>query len=269
MDDEEIDTAMFEEPADFAPPKPPTLQKHELSTGESVNIHLVGYNLREGHYLWNGARYISKYFEDHVSEVKDKTVFELGAGGGLPSIVCAILGARKTVVTDYPDEELMVMIRKNIGESSHLIPEPKDRIVCDGYEWGEDPSHILAHIQSDSSSLASATPAGAAVAKFDVLILADLLFKHPQHENMVKTIEMTLSQKKESKAFVFFTSYRPWLQHADLAFFDRARDHGFHVEKVFEQRLEKPMFENDPGDLEVQKLCTGWEIRWPEDKCIE
>ena len=38
---------------------------------------------------------------------------------------------------------------------------------------------------------------------------------------------------------------------------------GLLVEKVEERRLEKPMFEGDPGDLEVQKTVTGWELRWP------
>lgn len=254
-EDEEVldQMGLFEVPADFAPPKPPTLQKHILQSGETVNIHLVGFNLLEGHYLWNGARYISQYFEEHLAEVKDRTVFELGAGGGLPSIVSAILGARKVVVTDYPDTDLQDMINKNMGESRHLIPAPADRIVCEGYAWGSDPSHLLAHL-------------GTAGEKFDVLILADLLFKHPQHGNMLKTVELTLSRKEDSAAFVFFTSYRPWLQQADLAFFDLARERGFLVERVFEKRLEKPMFENDPGDVEIQKLCTGWTIRWPEAK---
>lgn len=253
--DEEIDVELFQEPADFAPPKPPTLQEHVMASGKKVPIHLVGYNLREGHYLWNGARYISHWFEENLPAVQDRTVFELGAGGGLPSIVAAVLGARKVVVTDYPDEELLVMIRKNMGESAHLVPPPADRIVCEGYEWGEDASHVLAHVAGDGG--------------FDVLVLADLLFKHPQHENMVRTIEKTLRRRRDARALVFFTSYRPWLQQADLAFFDRARDHGFLVDKVFEKHLEQPMFENDPGDLDIQKLCTGWEIRWPEDKCTE
>ncbi|KAH8194307.1 hypothetical protein TruAng_011530 [Truncatella angustata] len=257
MDDEEqLDVGMFEEPADFAPPKPPTVAYHEMKSGHKVPIHLVGFNLREGHYLWNGARYISNWFEDNVSSIKDKTVFELGAGGGLPSIVAAILGAKKAVCTDYPDRELIEFIEKNIAESSTLIPEPKDRVVAEGYEWGQSPKPVLAHLDEQGRSDG-----------FDVLVLADLLFKHPQHENMIRTIEMTLSKKRDSKALVFFTSYRPWLQQADLAFFDRARDHGFKVEKIFEHRLEKPMFENDPGDLDVQKLCTGWEIKWPEEKC--
>lgn len=258
---EDLDQSnLFEEPADFAPPKPPTKQVYTLQSGQDITVHLVGYNLYEGHYLWNGSRFVSYWIETHVAEVRGRAVLEIGAGGGLPSLVCAHLGARKTVVTDYPDEDLIVNIKKNIAEAAHLIPTPtEEHIVAEGYKWGDDPAHLLAHLGD--------TAAAAADAKFDVLILADLLFKHPQHKNMVKTIAETMSKKKESQAWVFFTSYRPWLQHKDLAFFDLARDHGFVVEKVFEKHMEKPMFENDPGDLDVQKLCTGWTIKWPADQC--
>ena len=48
-----------------------------------------------------------------------------------------------------------------------------------------------------------------------------------------------------------------------MKFFDIARNDGFVVEQVLERKLEKPLFENDPGDLDVQKTVTGFEIRWP------
>ncbi|KAK6856261.1 hypothetical protein PG990_000759 [Apiospora arundinis] len=260
--EEDLDqTNLFEEPADFAPPKPPTKQVFKLESGKEITIHLVGYNLYEGHYLWNGSRFVSQWIESHVSEIQGKTVLEIGAGGGLPSLVTAHLGARKTVVTDYPDQDLIVNINKNIdqAEAEGLLPAPtRDHIVADGYKWADDPAPLLAHINA----------AGTGEEKFDVLILADLLFKHPQHKNMIKTIQMTMSRRRESRAWVFFTSYRPWLREKDLAFFDLAREQGFNVEKIFETRMDKPMFENDPGDLEVQKTCTGWEIRWPEDQCV-
>ncbi|KAK8065949.1 hypothetical protein PG997_012696 [Apiospora hydei] len=253
--EEDLDqTNLFEEPADFAPPKPPTKQIFKLESGKEITIHLVGYNLYEGHYLWNGSRFVSQWIESHVPLVQGKTVLEIGAGGG-----SAESGARKTVVTDYPDQDLIVNIDKNIDEARELLPTPtRDYIVADGYKWADDPAPLLAHINKAGTDQTE---------KFDILILADLLFKHPQHKNMVKTIQMTMSRRRESRAWVFFTSYRPWLKEKDLAFFDLAREQGFDVEKVFETRMDKPMFENDPGDLEVQKTCTGWEIRWPEDQC--
>ncbi|KAK7953746.1 hypothetical protein PG996_014638 [Apiospora saccharicola] len=241
--EEDLDqTNLFEEPADFAPPKPPTKQVFKLASGKEITIHLVGYNLYEGHYLWNGSRFVSQWIETHVHLVKGKTVLEIGAGGGLPSLVTAHLGARKTVVTDYPDQDLIVNINKNIDEAAELLPTPTRDYIAGAADQ-------------------------AATEKFDILILADLLFKHPQHKNMVKTIQMTMRRRRESRAWVFFTSYRPWLKEKDLGFFDLAREQGFDVEKVFETRMDKPMFENDPGDLDVQKTCTGWEIRWPEAQC--
>ncbi|KAI0019154.1 hypothetical protein F4780DRAFT_459956 [Xylariomycetidae sp. FL0641] len=256
------DTAgFFEEPDDFYPPSPPpTTQTHTLESGKVITLHLVGHSPLEAHHLWNGSRIISKYFETHTSEVAGRTVLELGAGAGLPSLVCTILGARRVVVTDFPDPDLVINMKKNILDCE-LIPTPDDHlnkcsIVADGYVWGADPAHLLAHLE----------PVG--TDKFDVLILADLLFRHSEHGKLVDTIETTMSIKRDSKAFVFFTSYRPWLQHKDLEFFDIARERGFIVDKILEEKMDKPMFENDPGDEDVQKTVTGFTVRWPDEKWL-
>ena len=55
-----------------------------------------------------------------------------------------------------------------------------------------------------------------------------------------------MARTREAKALVFFTSYRPWLREKDLAFFDVARERGLVVEPLFERKLERPLFENDP-----------------------
>ncbi|KAK7753632.1 Protein N-terminal and lysine N-methyltransferase efm7 [Diatrype stigma] len=258
--DEEF-TDLFQDPEGYYPPTPPpTSQSFTLQCGKTITLHLVGSSPLEAHRLWNGSRIISQYFETHPEEVKDRCVLEVGAGAGLPSLVCAILGARKVVVTDYPDPDLVENMQKNILECE-LIPTAGDSpedcvIVADGYVWGADPAHLLAHLQPVGSS------------RFDTLILADLLFRHSEHGKLVQTVEETLHRRPDSRAFVFFTSYRPWLKHKDLAFFDLARESGFIVEKILEEKLEKPMFENDPGDEEVQKTVTGFTLRWPAEKCV-
>jgi hypothetical protein len=80
-----------------------------------------------------------------------------------------------------------------------------------------------------------------------VLILADLLFNHSEHAKLIKTVQLTLKKSPNSKAYVFFTPYRPWLLEKDLAFFDLARDAGFTVVRTFEKVMDKVMFEEDPG----------------------
>lgn len=84
-------------------------------------------------------------------------------------------------------------------------------------------------------------------AAFDVLILADLLFNHSEHAKLIRTVELTLKKAPSSKAYVFFTPYRPWLLEKDLAFFDLAREAGFTVVKTLEKVMDKVMFEEDPG----------------------
>jgi nicotinamide N-methyltransferase len=217
----------------------------------------------EAHHLWNGSRVVATHFESHPSLVRDRTVLELGAGAGLPSIVAATLGAKKVVVTDYPDNDLVENMWRNV-RGCELIPgvregkggEEELGIVVDGYVWGADPGRLLGYL-----------PEGEKERGFDVLVLADLLFRHSEHGNMLRTIEQTLKKSRESKAFVVFTSYRPWLQHKDLAFFDLARERGFVVEKVLEKKMDRPLFEKDPGDVEVLKTVTGWVLTWPEEVC--
>ncbi|KAK4119538.1 hypothetical protein N657DRAFT_650034 [Parathielavia appendiculata] len=263
----DIDASLFQDPADFYPPTPPpTTQSYTTLAGATITLHLVGHSPLEAHHLWNGARVVASHFEAQPHLVQHRTVLELGAGAGLPSIVAATLGARKVVVTDYPDNDLVENMWRNV-RGCELIPGVKDEgkendheeglnIVVDGFVWGADPGRLLGYLPAEERGRG-----------FDVLVLADLLFRHSEHGNMLRTIEQTLKKSRASKAFVVFTSYRPWLQHKDLAFFDLARERGFVVEKVLEKKMDRPLFERDPGDVEVLKTVTGWVLSWPEEAC--
>ena len=99
---------------------------------------------------------------------------------------------------------------------------------------------------------------------FDVLILADLLFNHSEHEKLIKTVQLTLKKSPTARAYVFFTPYRPWLFEKDLAFFDLARAGGCKVTKTFEKVMDKVMFEEDPGDELLRRTVFGYELSWEE-----
>ncbi|KAF3761903.1 hypothetical protein M406DRAFT_49624 [Cryphonectria parasitica EP155] len=279
-DSEEVETHgnMFDDPEGFYPPTPPpTTQTYTTHAGQTITLHLVGYSPTEAHHLWNGSRVIANWFETNPGEVQGRTVLELGAGAGLPSIVAAVLGARRVLMTDYPDVAIVETMWKNV-DGCELIPRrqkkqeqeeeekkkkkrdefhrEQDIVTAKGYVWGADTRPLLAELPADES-------------RFDVLILADLLFRHSEHGRLLDTVRDTLKKTKESKAFVFFTSYRPWLQHKDLAFFGLARERGFVVDKILERVMEKPMFVDDPGDEEIRKTCTGWVVTWPEEEVTE
>lgn len=51
-------------------------------------------------------------------------MLELGAGAGLPSLVCALNGASQVVVTDYPDAELIENLQYNIDHCD-LLSAPR------------------------------------------------------------------------------------------------------------------------------------------------
>lgn len=274
---------MFAEPDGyFKQRQPPSTQNYTTQDNHTITLHLVGANATEAHHLWNGSRVISDFFQSNPEVVRNKTVLELGAAAGLPCIVAAVLGATKAVMTDYPDVDIVEVMWRNIDECE-LLPSRsrpggassstdgarssdahlgdgegrrQDALIAKGYIWGRDAAPLLAEL-----------PAGRD-AGFDVLILADLLFRHTEHGHLLDTIRDTLRKGRDSKAFVFFTSYRPWLRHKDLAFFDLARERGFVVEKILERKMDRVMFEDDPGDVEVLKTCTGWTVMWPEEEVV-
>lgn len=215
-----------------------------------------------------------------------RTVLELGAGSGLPSIVCALSGATKVVVTDYPDNDLIENLLYNIGllrltnETIAAAVKPNFHVivlnfnsllslslgqislfciychciyaVCkltqqQGYLWGNPTDSLLKLLpQADG-----ANPG------FDLLILADLLFNHSEHLKLIQSIRQTLKRSSSASALVFFTPYRPWLMEKDLAFFDHAKQSGFTVEKILERVMDKVMFENDPGVRDFILPCMA------------
>lgn len=245
---------LMDDPEDYYPPTPPpTKQVFTMQCGKAITLHLVGHSPTEAHTLWNGAKIISDYFEADPSRVRGKTVLELGAASGLPSLVAGLLGAGKVVMSDFPDADIIATMQKNIDECDGTVDTPGElagRIDAIGFVWGGDSEPLLARLAQPSS-------------RFDVLILADLLFRHSEHGALVKTIRETMRVAPGSVAYVFFTSYRPWMREKDMAFFDVARRAGFEVVQVLEKKLDKPLFENDPGDIEVQKTVSGFMVKWP------
>ncbi|KAI6371098.1 hypothetical protein MCOR25_004032 [Pyricularia grisea] len=261
--DEEDDLStgdMFAVPEGYyPPPPPPRTETHTLSNGTVLTLHLVGHSVMDAHHVWNGGRVLADHFLADPSLVAGKTVLEVGAGAGIPSLVAAHLGAAGVVSTDYPDPDVLVALRRNVDECD-LVPQPRaEKVVVDGYVWGKEVEAVLAKMPGPK----------AASDGVDVLIMADLLFRHTEHENIALTIERALKRSKNSRAYVFFTSYRPWLRERDLKFFDVVRDRGFVVEKVLEKKMDTVMFKGDAGDEEVRKTCDGYVVTWPEDKCID
>lgn len=177
--------------------------------------------------------------------MRDKDVLEIGAAAGVPSIVSAIVGARKVVLTDYHDPDLVANMQYNADLAADMIPKSdttSPRLVVEGYKWGNPVEPLLAHIPSESRQKADG---------FDVLIMADVIYSWREHGNLVKTMQETLKKDPNSVALVIFTPYEPWLLPQTEKFFPLAEQGGFTVTKIFEKLVGKVLFENDPGVSET------------------
>jgi nicotinamide N-methyltransferase len=97
----------------------------DLDLGEGrthILTRLVGAHPLWGHYLWNTAKVLSTYLLRHTGLIQGNSVLELGAGAGLPSIIAALAGAQRVVVTDYPDASLVENLRYNVDMN---VPEDR------------------------------------------------------------------------------------------------------------------------------------------------
>ncbi|KAJ5106055.1 hypothetical protein NUU61_003402 [Penicillium alfredii] len=253
---------LFKDPEGFYPEdKPPTFADHRMRSGQIVRVRLVGSHPLYGDLLWNAGRTSAHYIEDHTDRlIRNKDVLEIGAAAGVPSIVSAIQGARTTVMTDYPDPDLVGNMQYNADLSAHLIsesPHAQRRLYVEGYKWGSPVDPLLEHLPAAAND---------APRLFDVLIMADVVYSHREHPNLIKTMQQTMKKDPESVALVIFTPYEPWLLPRTEKFFPLAEASGFTVTKVFEKLTEEVLFENDPGDERLRRTVFGYEIRWAQDQ---
>lgn len=278
---------LFSEPEDFRPSTPPpqvlrvpydfsgsnsttSLETAEeslanISKDDDLRIHLLGSHPLWGHHLWNASLDISRYLQRHASSlVKGKSVLELGAAAGVPSIVCAREGAQCVVATDYPDQPLIDVLVKNIESNVRNNSKTDCHAVAEGYLWGSDPAKLIAHLPENQQGDG-----------FDLLLLSDLIFNHQAHPALLQSMDACLSRRSAQASLapltqeesthhlthdeahplfpdqlprgeftkehthpdapcvlVFFTSHRPHLAHRDMEFFLRAQEAGWEVERV-------------------------------------
>ena len=65
------------------------------SGGAPLRVRTVGFHVLWANYLWNGARWMGDHIDMHPEGFAGKTVLELGAAAGLPSILAVHAGAKK------------------------------------------------------------------------------------------------------------------------------------------------------------------------------
>ncbi|KAK9368662.1 putative methyltransferase-domain-containing protein [Lipomyces kononenkoae] len=253
--------ALFQEPDDFYKPEiPPSFDTYErkqelvkASEPSKITLRLVGKSPLWGHLLWNASKVTANYLDTNGSTLlANKTVLELGAGAGLPSFIAAIHDAKRVVITDYPDADLIANIDYNVDkyarESGNEQTE-RSRFRVEGYIWGNDTEPLCELLPEGSDG-------------YDLIILSDVIFNHSEHAKLLSTCWKCLSRSNsDSRVFVVFTPHRARLFHRDLQFFEDAKQLGFKVDKLFEEKW-RPMFVEEEETKAVRSMVYGYFLRF-------
>jgi predicted nicotinamide N-methyase len=114
--------------------------------------------------VWPSAIALLNVLKKHPSLIRDKTVLELGAGIGLPSLLMADI-TKSIIISDY-DSESVELLLKNIA---HLQLQNVQAMQLD---WNTIPENITA----------------------EVVILSDVNYDPTQFETLTKLIEKFIHQ---------------------------------------------------------------------------
>ena len=114
--------------------------------------------------VWPSAIALHNVLQKHPSLIRDKTVLELGAGVGLPSLLMAN-EAKAIQISDY-NSEAVELLQKNI---THLQLQNAQAIKLD---WNNVPENM----------------------KAEVMILSDVNYDPTQFETLTKLIEKFIHQ---------------------------------------------------------------------------
>ncbi len=174
------------------------------------------------HFVWESSMKMADLIARGADvPVRARTVLEVGAGAGLPSVVSAHAGARLVVSTDYPEESVIDALRDNVDANTASVAAPTRAL---GHSWGTDVTPLLRLLRLAAGNAAD-NPRQAD--GFDVVLAADCLWLHDQHTNLLNTLSRCLA----ADGTAYFT-YQHHNEHAPSFFEQAARAYGFSVAHV-------------------------------------
>ncbi|KAF6767133.1 Nicotinamide N-methyltransferase-like protein [Kalmanozyma brasiliensis GHG001] len=232
--------------------RPATL-RYKIAENSGTNTKLFA------HHQWDAGLYladlIAEQSVDHDAsdvvlgkrrektfvDVRDKAVVELGAGTGLPGLVACVMGADRTVVTDYPDPHVIDNLERNLDLA--LLPrksskekdphrhylEARKRVQVLGLGWGnaDEEERVLTAASSSSNP---DTKAG-----YDLVLAADVLWVSSAHPLLIHSIRKLLKRDRDARCVLIagFHTGRPAVRRF---FFQLAQPADQHDASLKEER---------------------------------
>ncbi|ETO61389.1 hypothetical protein, variant 3 [Phytophthora nicotianae CJ01A1] len=141
-------------------------------------------------------RFIAMHFANHPKLVEGRSLVEFGAASALPSLVALHFGAKLAVMTDYPNDLLLKNIETNIKRNEHLLGIGRREVR--GHLWGSDTTGLLKCLASSTSDadVGEKDPESSedlTETRFDVVVVAECLWLHDLHEDLLKSIDACLA----------------------------------------------------------------------------
>ncbi|EKF30358.1 RAB GDP dissociation inhibitor alpha, putative [Trypanosoma cruzi marinkellei] len=236
-----------------------------------------------GHRLWNAAKYMVKRMDSRMIDVRGKTVLELGAGLGVPSLAAFRNGARCVVATDYPDGDLLEILEMNVkanctadmidvDAAAFLLQEAERLKLARGYDKSGETVFSEAERQRALSTRCVVEPllwgkqehiqkvlSYTGGAGFDIVLLSDILFNHICNNDLADTVARVLQRSQHAAAYCVFSHHRAHKQVEDLEFFDKCVARGLRCEQVDEENYPM-MFPDDSGPVEIRQPVKTYKI---------
>ncbi|KAL0956915.1 hypothetical protein HGRIS_003019 [Hohenbuehelia grisea] len=143
-------------------------------------------------HLFSPALFLAERIERGLLAAPGQSVVELGAGCALPSLLLATCAnpPSKVVVTDFPDDTILVNLRKNVERNEATF---RCSVHCEGYEWGK-PVDTLRNYADHPSG-------------FDIVILSDLLHFDQSHDVLISSAASLLARTPSARVHVCAGNY--------------------------------------------------------------
>ena len=140
--------------------------------------------------IWNGANMATWYVENVIgTQIKDKSVVEIGAGVGLTSLVANAMGATTTVITDG-NEDVLKLADQNIDLNT--VHNEKQKITTARLRWNSEDEVMVTNILKDALKISSTDKA-----YFDYIIASDVTYKKAAWNDLMACIaQLTGPQSK-------------------------------------------------------------------------
>lgn len=144
------------------------------------------------HRQWRAGMLMSDALVSSAFSTTNRSILELGAGTGLPSITAALVGNPSVVVASDYDEPLLVKeLNQNVvrNMAATADQEKRNSIKVVGHIWGKNTEQVL-----------DCLPRG--VQMFDSVLLADCLWDPLSHADLLKSVVAVLKRDTEARVNV-------------------------------------------------------------------